>query len=370
MSSSANAAPVLPRSPESSGGAELAGLSVVIPSWNGRALLEKFLPTVITAAAAFEAACHQPTEVLVADDASTDDTIPWLAARFPQVRFEVSQQQQGFAATANRGVQAARYARVYLVNNDVALAPGTLPPLLAHFSDQKVFAVASQVYDYHTGRLSGAGQLAEFRRGFLRIHRRYFVSPEAAQQQPPYLTIFASGGAALFNREKFLALGGFDELLAPFGWEDVELALRAWKRGWRLHYEPRSIVWHQFASTIAPRFSPRYVRAIYERNRLLAHWIHLDAPALALSHTFFLLLKLLGSSLVGRWEVWRALKWTVAAWPQVRARRVALRATEPGSLREILALFAEQGQRAELRPLTPATAPTRLPTAGRPAPLS
>ena len=338
-----------------------SGLSVIIPSWNGRPLLEKFLPSVVTAAAAFEAACRQPTEVLVADDASTDDTIPWLTARFPQVRFEVNNHQQGFAPTANRGVEAARYAWVYLVNNDVALEPGTLPPLVAHFSDPRVFAVASQVYDGHTGRLSGAGQLGEFCCGFLRIHRRYFVVPQAAQQQPPYLTIFASGGSALFDREKFLALGGFDEMFTPFGWEDVELSLRAWKRGWRIHYEPRSVVWHQFASTIAARFSRYHVRAIYERNRLLTHWIHLDAPALALSHASFLLLKLLGSPLVGRWEVWSALKWALAAWPQVRARRAALRATQSGRLREILALFAEQSQRPELCPLMAATAPKRLP---------
>jgi len=337
-----------------------SGLSVVIPSWNGRHLLEKFLPSVVTAAAAFEAACRQPTEVLIADDASTDDTIPWLAARFPQVRFEVSERQQGFAATANCGVEAARYGWVYLVNNDVALEPGTLPPLVAHFSAPEVFAVASQVYDYDTGRLSGAGQLGEFRRGFLRIHRRYFVPPPAAQQ-PPYLTIFASGGAALFDREKSLALGGFDEMFTPFGWEDVELSLRAWKRGWRVHYEPRSVVWHQFASTISKRFSRRQVRAIYERNRLLTHWIHLDAPTLVLSHASFLLLKLLGSPFVGRWEVWRALKWALAAWPQVRARRTALRATQPHQLREILALFPEQRQRPELRPLTAATAPKRPP---------
>src|SRR5205823_296228 len=148
------------------------GISIVIPSWNGRALLEKFLPTVVAAAAAFEAACRQPSEVVIADDASEDDTRAWLAAQFPHARFECSGTRAGpvgFAPTANRGVRAARYALVYVVNNDVALDPTALPPLAAHFVSPRVFAAASQVYDYDTGVLSGAGQLGEFRRGFLGI---------------------------------------------------------------------------------------------------------------------------------------------------------------------------------------------------------
>src|SRR5947208_16184821 len=85
------------------------GLSIVIPSWTGRALLEQFLPTVVDAAAAFEAACRQPSEILIAEDASEDDTRAWLTAEFPDARFESSGQRAGpvgFATTAHRGVRS------------------------------------------------------------------------------------------------------------------------------------------------------------------------------------------------------------------------------------------------------------------------
>jgi len=318
--------------PTASTSAAERGVSIVIPSWNGRALLERFLPSVLAAADAFKSACRQPAEIVVADDASDDDTLAWLAAHYPRVRVESTSHRAGFAPTANRGVRSARYALVYVLNNDVALDASALPPLTAHFAADagaaRVFAVSSQVYDYDTGRLTGAGQLSQFRRGFIGIHRRYFVESAAAEQGRPWLTLFATGGSSMFDRSAFLELGGFDESFAPFGWEDVELSLRAWKQGFEVHYEPRSAVWHQFSSTIKPAYSSRYVRTIYERNRLLAHWYHLDMRGQTAAHTGFLALKLLGSLFNGHWELWQAIPQALARRGDIRARRQAA-ATRP-----------------------------------------
>jgi GT2 family glycosyltransferase len=335
------------------------GLSIVIPSWNGRALLERFLPTVTSAAAAYEAACRQPTEILVADDASDDGTPDWLALNYPQVRREPSAQRQGFGPTANRGIRAARYGLVYLLNNDVALEPATLPPLAAHFHSSRVFAVAGQVYDYQTGVLSGAGQLGRFRRGFLEIHRRYFVEEASEAGGSPWLTLFTSGGSSLFDREKFLALGGFEDLLAPFGWEDVELSLRAWKQGYELHYEPHSAVWHQFSSTISPGFQRRYVRAIYERNRLLGHWLHLDSRGEFTAQAFALSGKLLASTIVGRWEAWSALRQALSLRSEIRTKWQCLQARRQRALREVLEGIRRQLDRPGAQLLDRRSAPTR-----------
>jgi GT2 family glycosyltransferase len=333
-----------------------AGLSVVVPNWNGRALLERFLPTAIEAARAFEAACGQPAEILVADDASTDDSEPWLRAHWPEVRFERSARQQGFAPTANRGVREARFSLVYLVNNDVALTAGTLPPLAAHFRDANVFAVTGNAYDLATGILRGAGQRGRLRRGFLGVHSRFFAPSPPAQMQP-LMTLYATGGSSLFERDKFLALGGFDEMLAPYGWEDVELSLRAWKQGFEIRYEPRSAVWHQFSSTIGAHVPRRSATATYERNRLLTHWLHLDTYGQKISHGLGVGVKLLTSPFSGRTEYWQAFAQARGLWDKVRARRAELRKTQRRSLAEVVRQIDGQMSRPEVRPLDAASAP-------------
>jgi len=343
------------------------GLSIVIPTWNGRHLLEKYLPTVIESAAAFTHLCHQPTEIVITDDASTDDTQTWLAQHYPPVRVETATRQGGFALNANRGVQAARFPLVYLVNNDVALTADTLPALVQHFSEkatrQSLFAATGQVYDYDTGVLSGAGQLGTFQRGFLRIHQRYF-SPESAlesiEKTAPFCTIFATGGSTLYHRERFLQLGGFDPLFSPFGWEDVELSLRAWRAGLTVHYEPRSAVWHQFSSTIKPAFRQRQIGAIYERNRLLTHWLHLDTPLQIANHLLFLSLSLLGHTLLGRWERWNALRQALSRLGEVAKRRRAFAAEHYRSLSTLLALVGQERHRSDVQLLSATTAPHRV----------
>lgn len=332
------------------------GLSIVIPNWNGRALLEKFLPSVIDAARGFHAECGRPTEILIADDASTDDSEQWLRAHWREVHFERSASQRGFAPTANRGLQAARFSLAYLVNNDVAMTAATLPPLAAHFRDPHVFAVTGNAYDFATGVLRGAGQRGRFRGGFLGVHSRFLVPSPRAEMQP-LITLYATGGSSLFDRDKFVALGGFDEMLAPYGWEDVELSLRAWKQGFEIRYEPRSDIWHQFSSTIGKHVSRRRATATYERNRLLTHWLHLDTYGQKLSHGLGVGVKLLTSPLSGRTEYCQAFAQALALWDKVQKQRAELRKTQQRTLADVVRKIDEQMSRPEVRPLNDSSAP-------------
>ena len=345
-------------------GGAARGISVVIPSWNGRALLKKFLPSVVESIGAFEKRCGLPAEIVVSDDASDDDTVGWLRENFPAVRCDTAAVRRGFAPTVNRGVRAATFSWVYVLNNDVALEPSTLCPLIAHFDDPQVFAVSGQTYDFATGKLYGGGQWGEFRRGFLGVHERYFVrEPEAASPtasgEAPYLSLWGSGGSTLYDREKYLAIGGFEELFAPYGWEDVEICVKAWKQGFATHYEPRSAIWHQFSSTIGPRFGRRRVRAVYERNRLWMHWMHLDTAGQFAAHAGMVVLRLLGDPLVLRWENWSALLQAMPELPRVWARRKELLARRKLTLVEVFGRIGEAMRRKEVLAYREEIAPVR-----------
>ncbi len=248
-------------------------VSIVIPTWNGRHLLERFLPSVLAAAERYRETVGADVEIIVVDDGGTDDTAYWLALEHPgTVELLIRKHNEGFAHACNTGFEHARNPVVLLLNNDVEVDVDSIAPLVVHFQSTDVFAVACMTTNLETGEASGIGKIGSFSRGFLRVHAGYLPAEGSSGEYP---SIFASGGAAAFSTEKLRELGGFDTLYAPFYWEDVELSYRAWKHGWRVLFEPRSRVRHKVSSTIGVAFRRGDVRAIEHRNRLLAHWVNI-----------------------------------------------------------------------------------------------
>lgn len=244
-----------------------ASASVVIPNWNGRDLLERFLPSV-TAALAGNAA----NEVIVVDNASTDGSAQFVKEHFPTVRVLELEQNLGFGAGSNAGFQIARNDVVVLLNNDMRVEPHFLEPLLAPFADQLVFSVSCQIFFSDPERRRDETGLTEcwFTRG--RLHIGHRVDPEI---QVPFPCAYPGGGSSAFDRKKFLEVGGFDELFHPFYYEDTDLGMRAWKRGWKVIYQPASIVYHEHRGTIGKTFSPAFIKSTIEKNAALYCWKNL-----------------------------------------------------------------------------------------------
>jgi len=238
--------------------------SIVIPNWNGRDLLEKYLGFVVKAAAD-----NVANEVIVVDNGSGDGSAAWVREHFPEVRVIALEKNLGFGGGSNAGFRAAKHDIVVLLNSDMRVAPDFLAPLLAAFDDEKVFAVACQIFFSDPAKLREETGLTEarWRRGtFLVGHR---ADDNIAG---PYPCFYAGGGSSAFDRRKFLELGGFDELFAPFYFEDADLGYMAWKRGWKVLYEPRSLAWHEHRGTIGRHHSAAYIDGMVRRNRLLFCW--------------------------------------------------------------------------------------------------
>lgn len=265
--------------------------SVVIPNWNGRDLLEKYLPSVVTAMAG-----HPDNEVIVVDNASTDGSAEWVESHFPQVRLVRCYKNLGFGGGSNRGFHEARNDIVVLLNSDMRVDAGFLEPLLAPFADPLTFAVACQIFFSDPAKRREETGLTQGWWGQGRIRVTHRLEDDVTGTFPCF---YAGGGSSAYDRRKFLELGGFDELLRPFYYEDTDLGLMAWKRGWKVFYQPQSVVFHEHRGTIGRKFSSRYIQAILKKNAVLFVWKNIHRGRWMASHFVYLFASSFSSMLAG-----------------------------------------------------------------------
>ena len=254
-------------------------VSIVIPSWNTRDLLEKYLPFVI------EAVQQVPgSEIIVVDNGSSDESAAFVRDHFPQVNVLALDRNLGFGGGSNAGFCAARNDIVVLLNSDMRVDAGFIRPLLGGFSDSQVFAVSCQIFFSDPNRVREETGLTQcwWENGALRARHR---ADDAVTSLYP--CFYGGGGSCAFDRRKFLELGGFDELLAPFYFEDTDLGYMAWKRGWKILYQPASIVFHEHRGTIGRRFSNAQIQAILKKNQILFCWKNIHDWRRLTAHYFF-----------------------------------------------------------------------------------
>ncbi|GAB4333620.1 MAG: glycosyltransferase family 2 protein [Candidatus Abyssubacteria bacterium] len=246
-------------------------VSIIIPNYNGRTLLEKNLPSVILAAA------HYPggAEIIVVDDGSIDSSVEFLMAHFPEVRTIKMEANVGFARACDVGIRAAKHDVILLLNTDVRVTEDFIAPLTAHFSNDGVFAVSAMSLREDERTPRELVKVPYFKRGYLK-----FVSSEAPSliralkehNSSPIYTFYAVGAHCAIDRNKYFALGGFDSLYYPFYSEDVDICYRAWKHGWKSIFEPKSLVYHSHSGPIHSENHWSYMANIIRRNRLLLVW--------------------------------------------------------------------------------------------------
>jgi GT2 family glycosyltransferase/glycosyltransferase involved in cell wall biosynthesis len=297
--------------------------SVVIPNWNGRDLLEKYLPSVVAAMAG-----HPENEIVVVDNGSSDGSADFVRTAFPQVKLVALPTNLGFGGGSNAGFRAAKNRIVVLLNSDMRVAPDFLAPLLEGFADPAVFAVACQIFFSDPNKLREETGLTQawWQDGALRVRHR--IDAAIGDLFPCF---YPGGGSSAFDREKFLELGGFDELLAPFYLEDTDLGYMAWKRGWKVFYQPRSVVYHEHRGTIGKRFGEDQIQAVLKKNFLLFCWKNIHEWRRLIPHFFFawagaILAVLFGDvplrpNLAAHWRAFRQLP--QASRSRYRAQKLA-----------------------------------------------
>lgn len=307
-------------------------ITVVIPTYNGQALLAKHLPKVAEILVPGD-------EIIVVDDASTDETISWLESQIKyfddleiDLRWIHHIKNKRFAAAVNSGVELAAHPYILLLNNDVTpLSPDLRQQLLAWFENEDTFAVGCAEVTKNTpdAQLYGRGT-GDYQRGLL-VH---WYEPDQKQ----YQTLWTAGGSMMFDKAKFNELGGFDTLFYPAYEEDRDLSYRALKHGWSIFFEHRARVWHQHESTNLTVFGKRQMITASWKNQFLLVWKNISDPRMLIEHLAWLPYHLI----VTNWRTagavgvgfWRALRHLPIVWQ----RRITHRKFWHRTDREVLAL--------------------------------
>jgi len=272
------------QSEESTRPIDISFITIQILNWDGLHLLKECLPTVIEAVRRHRDRTGATHEVLVIDNGSLDGSVEFLQRNFPDVRVVALDRNYGFSKGNNKGLEHVRSEVVVFLNNDMAVEPDFLQPLLEPFADSDVFAVASQVFfsDSARQREETGKTRGEFERGFFRF---WHDDVALKDDERPALPVFwAGGGSCAMDARKLRFLGGFDSLYHPFYVEDTDVSYQAWKRGWRCLFASRSHVIHKHRGTSRPKFGDEYVDMTTRRNQFLFVWKNVTDTVLTLEH--------------------------------------------------------------------------------------
>ncbi len=301
-------------------GARSPRASIIILSWNKKDLLGECLDAVLHAVE-MEGGDH---EVILLDNGSTDGTQDYVRTNYPQVRLIELDQNYRFCRANNIGVKCARNECVVLLNNDVIVDPHFLGPLLKGFSHTDVFAVTSQIFNYSQSKTREETGKTFGTLVFGCVHVGH-SQPSQEDSDRAYVPVFyAGGGSSAYNREKFLSLGGFNEIYYPGYVEDTDLSYRAWKAGYRVLFCPGSKVVHKHRSTNATQLGNKRIDYLISRNLFILFWQNTTSLRLFLKHLVQFPLRILLDLSRGRFAILRSFLGALLSLPAILWNRVRM----------------------------------------------
>ncbi|MDP4282804.1 MAG: glycosyltransferase family 2 protein [Bacteroidota bacterium] len=223
-------------------------VAIVILNWNGKNFLEKFLPSVMASA-------YENLSVIVADNASTDDSVSFLQQNYPTIKIVLHPANEGFAKGYNSALKSVLADYYILLNSDVEVVPGWISPVISLMEkDEKTAICQPKILSFtQKDQFEYAGACGGWidRLGYPFARGRVFDSCEKDTGQYDHSSeIFWATGAALFIKSKvFHELNGFDEYFFAHQ-EEIDLCWRAHRAGYKIYAAPASMVYHVGGGTL------------------------------------------------------------------------------------------------------------------------
>jgi GT2 family glycosyltransferase len=240
-------------------------VAVVILNWNGKKFLEQFLPLVV-------AHTGNEAEVVVADNASTDDSVEFVKKNFPGVRIIQNPLNGGFAVGYNTSLSQIQAEYYVLLNSDVEVTSGWVTPVIEMLDGMKdVAAIQPKIKSYfEPAKYEYAGAAGGYIDvyGYPFCRGRIFDTIEKDEGQYNNATeIFWASGACFFVRASvFHEMGGFDEDLFSHQ-EEIDLCWRMKLKGYKVMFCPQSEVLH-YGGGMLPKSNP-FKTYLNFRNNLI-----------------------------------------------------------------------------------------------------
>lgn len=243
-------------------------VAIVILNWNGRKYLAEFLPSVLRTV-------YPHVRVIVADNASTDDSVLLLQQHFPRVEIIQNSSNEGFAKGYNSALKKVEADYYILLNSDVEVEPGWVNPVIELMEKRSDIAACQpkilSYQDKSSFEYAGAGGGWIDRYGYPFAKGRVFDDCEKdnGQYNDVQPCFWASGAAMFVRKEVFHLLGGFDEYFFAHQ-EEIDLCWRMYNAGFSVYVHPSSVVYHVGGGTL-PKGNNRKTYLNYRNNMIMLH---------------------------------------------------------------------------------------------------
>lgn len=245
-------------------------LGVIILNWNGEELLKQFLPKAVEYTIAPE------TDLIVADNGSSDNSLDWIKTHYPQVKILAFDKNYGFAEGYNKAISEIDYPYVVLLNSDVEVTPGWWRPMLGFMEENpqvgalqpKIKSFRKKEYFEYAG--AAGGFLDSL--GYPYCRGRLFdrVEKDEGQYDGEVADIcWASGAALMVRTEIYKKVGGLDPLFFAH-MEEIDLCCRILNAGYKVYFLPDSEVFHVGGASLN-QGNPQKTYLNFRNNLLLLY---------------------------------------------------------------------------------------------------
>jgi len=241
-------------------------VAVVILNWNGKNFLEKFLPFVVSYTA-------PDAQLIVADNASTDDSVAFLRSNYPQIKIIKNTSNGGFAKGYNDALKQVDAQYYVLLNSDVEVTPGWIDPLVKLMdSDENIAACQPKIKSYHQKNYfeyagAAGGFIDKYGYPFCRGRILNNVEEDKGQYDDDREIFWATGACLFIRANCFHQLNGFDEDFFAH-MEEIDLCWRLKNVGYKIMFCSGSTVYHVGGGTLN-KLSPQKTFLNFRNNLIL-----------------------------------------------------------------------------------------------------